>query len=195
MSVRPAKKLIFLQDTKNNFKFLVDSGASLSVLPHTSTAPPTGPHLAGANGKPIPAWGFRRCTVCFSGQNSTLISYWRQLPVATPLLGKVFLAKFGFSIIPSKQQVLHATSGRTFSKASTTSFTGPWSPETTAAVAVLPPQVQQLLGEFLSLLHPSAAPPKPLHGVVHHIDTGSAAPVLACPGGWTRTRNSSPWKK
>jgi hypothetical protein len=31
------------------------------------------------------------------------------------------------------------------------------------------------------LLGPSTAPPKPLHGVVHHINTGSTAPVFACP--------------
>ncbi len=72
-----------------------------------------------------------------------------------------FLAKFGLSIIPSKQRVLHAASGRTFS-----------------TVAALPPQVQQLLEEFPLPLRPSAAPPKPLHSVVHHIDTGSAAPVF-----------------
>jgi hypothetical protein len=30
--------------------------------------PPTGPHLVGANGKQIPAWGFCRRTDCFSGQ-------------------------------------------------------------------------------------------------------------------------------
>jgi hypothetical protein len=35
--------------------------------------------------------------------------------------------------------------------------------------------------EFPSLLRPSATPPKLLHGVVHHIDTGSAAPVFARP--------------
>jgi hypothetical protein len=92
-----------------------------------------------------------------------------------------FLARFGLSIIPSKQQVLHAASGRTFTKASTTPFISPWSLETAAAVAALPPQVQQLLEEFPSLLRPSAAPPKPLHGVVHHIDTGSTAPVFAHP--------------
>ncbi len=90
-----------------------------------------------------------------------------------------FLTKFELSIIPSNQQVLHATTGCTFSKASTTPFISPWSPGT--AVAALPPQVQQLLKEFPSLLRPSVAPPKPLHGVVHHIDTGSAAPVFARP--------------
>jgi hypothetical protein len=92
-----------------------------------------------------------------------------------------FLAKFELSIIPAKQQVLHAASGRTLTKASTSSFVSPWKPETAAAFAALPPQVQKLLEEFPSLLRPSAAPPKPLHGVVHHIDTGSAAPVFAHP--------------
>jgi hypothetical protein len=68
MSFSSAKNLIFLLDSKNNFKILVDSGASLSIIPHSSLAPPTGPHLAGANGKQIPAWGFCRYTVCFSSQ-------------------------------------------------------------------------------------------------------------------------------
>jgi hypothetical protein len=95
-----------------------------------------------------------------------------------------FLIKFELSIIPAKRQVLHAASGRTLTQASTSSFVSPWSPETAAAVAAvaaLPPQVQKLLEEFPSLLRPSAALPKPLHGVVHHIDTGSAAPVFTCP--------------
>jgi hypothetical protein len=59
-------------------------------------AQPTGPHLVGANGKSIPAWGFRRRTICFSGQNFEFDF----LPeaVATPLLVMDFLAKFGLSI-------------------------------------------------------------------------------------------------
>ncbi len=89
-----------------------------------------------------------------------------------------FLTKFELSIIPAKWQVLHAASGRTLTQAITSSFDSPWSPETAAA---LPSQVQKLLEEFPSLLRPSAALPKPLHSVVHHIDTGSAAPVFARP--------------
>jgi hypothetical protein len=92
-----------------------------------------------------------------------------------------FLAHFGLSIVPSKQQVLHAATGCTSDKASTTSCLPPSSTETATAVAELPTQVQQLLKEFPTVLRPSAAPPKLLHGVVHHINTGSAAPVFARP--------------
>jgi hypothetical protein len=66
MSFLPAKNLIFLQDTKHNFKLLVNSDASLLILPHSSPAPPTGLHPVGANDKQIPSWGFRRRSVCFS---------------------------------------------------------------------------------------------------------------------------------
>ncbi len=132
----------------------------------------------GANGKLVPAWGRRRQIVSFAGQDFEFDFF--LAAVATPIIGMDFLAKFELSIIPAKQQVLHAASGRTLTKASTSSFVSPWSPETAAALAALPPQVQKL-EKFPSLLCPSAAPPKPLHGIVHHIDTGSAAPVFARP--------------
>jgi hypothetical protein len=51
MSTFPTKNLIFLKDSKNNLNFLVDSGASISILSHSSSA-----HLVGANGKIVPVW-------------------------------------------------------------------------------------------------------------------------------------------
>jgi hypothetical protein len=181
MSAFPTKNLIFLKDSKSNIIFLVDSGASISILPHSSSAPPTGPHLVGANGNIVPVWGRRRQIVSFAGQDFEFDFF--LAAVATPIIGMDFLTKFELSIIPAKRQVLHAALGRTLTQASTNSFVSPWSPETATAVAALPPQVQKLLEEFPSLLRPSAAPPKPLHGVVHHIDTGSAAPCSPAPGG------------
>ena len=144
-----------------------------------STAPPSGPNLVGANGKPIPAWGFKHCSIVFSGV--TFQFKFLLAAVATPLLGMDFLAHFDLSIIPNKQQVLHVATGRTFTKASTSSFISPWDAHTAAAVAELPAQVQQLLAEFPTLLRSGTDTPKPLHGVSHHIDTGSAAPVFARP--------------
>jgi hypothetical protein len=58
--------------------------------------------------------------------------------VATPIIGMDFLAKFELSVIPAKQQVLHSASGRILTKASTSSFVSPWSPETATAVDTLP---------------------------------------------------------
>jgi hypothetical protein len=176
MSSLPTKNLIFLQDLQN-FK-------SIRVHPFQSCRSqarrrPQVRTLWGLNGKQIPAWGLRRRTVCFSGHNFEFD--FLLAAVATPILGMDFLARFELSIIPAKQQVLHAASGCTFTKASTTSFISPWSLETAAAVAALTPQVQQLLEEFLSPLRPNPTPPKPLHGVVHHISTGSAAPLFARP--------------
>jgi hypothetical protein len=144
------KNLIFLHDSKSNLQFLVDSGASISILPHSSSAPSTGLHLVGANGKLVPAWGRRRQIISFAGHDFEC--YFFLAAVATPIIGMDFLAKCELSINPAKQQVLHAASGRTLTKASTSSFVSPWSPETAAAVAALPPKVQKLLEEFPSLL-------------------------------------------
>ncbi len=132
----------------------------------------------GANRKVVPVWGHRRQIVSFTGHDFEFDFF--LAAVATPIIGMDFLTKFELSIIPPKRQVLHAASGCTITQASTSSFVSPWSPETAAADAALPPQVQKL-EEFPSLLRPSAAPPKPLHGVVHYIDTGSPAPVFARP--------------
>ncbi len=121
----------------------------------------------GANGDVVPVWGRRRQTVTFANQDFEFDFF--LAAVATPIIGMDFLTKFELSILPAKRQVLHAASGRTLTQASNNFFDN------------LPPQVQKLLQEFPTLLRPSAAQPKPLHGVVHHIDTGSAAPVFARP--------------
>jgi hypothetical protein len=49
--------LIYLQDTATEQKFLVDTGAAVSVLPHRSQAPSSGVPLTGADGRPIASWG------------------------------------------------------------------------------------------------------------------------------------------
>ncbi len=50
--------LIFLTDELTNDRYLVDTGATLSIAPCTSNSSPSGPLLKGANGQPIPYWGF-----------------------------------------------------------------------------------------------------------------------------------------
>ena len=59
MSFPTGSGLIFLKDQISGKDFLVDTEASLSILPHKSIEPPSGPKLSGANGLPIPACGVR----------------------------------------------------------------------------------------------------------------------------------------
>jgi hypothetical protein len=49
---------IFLTDKFTHDRYLVDTGATLSVVPCTSKATLSGPLLKGADGQPIPSWGF-----------------------------------------------------------------------------------------------------------------------------------------
>jgi hypothetical protein len=76
-------------------------------------------------------------------------------------------------------------SGRKFTKASTIPFISPLSSEIAAAsVAALPPQVQQLLKEFLLLLRPSVAP----RSTALYVTSIQVAPSPCSPalGGWTQ---------
>jgi hypothetical protein len=199
MSTFPTKNLIFLHDSKNNLKFLVDSGASISILPHSSSAPSTGPHLVGANGKLVPAWGRRRQTVCFAGHNFEFDFF--LAAVATPITGMDFLARFELSIISAKQQVLHAASGRTFTKASTSSFVSPWSPRPPPPSLLSRSRYRNCSKNFRRSCVP--APPLPSRSTASYITSTQVVPPPCSPalGGWARKntaslkRSPSPWKK
>jgi hypothetical protein len=54
---------MFLRDTYNQLHFLVDSRASLSIIPFSSSQTPLGPKLLGANGASIPTRGFKKKTI------------------------------------------------------------------------------------------------------------------------------------
>ena len=50
-------QLVYVTDQLSNRRFLVDTGAAYSILPHQSSTLPSGPPLAGPNGRPIACWG------------------------------------------------------------------------------------------------------------------------------------------
>jgi hypothetical protein len=55
--------LVYLPVSKSNTRYLVDTGAAVSVLPHSSPSPSSGQPLTGADGKPIASWGtVMRCS-------------------------------------------------------------------------------------------------------------------------------------
>ncbi len=50
--------LIFSTDELTNDRYLVDTGATLRIVPYNQNSSPSGPLLKGADGQPIPSWGF-----------------------------------------------------------------------------------------------------------------------------------------
>jgi hypothetical protein len=97
--------LIFLTDELND-KYLVDTEATLSIVPCNQNSSPSGPLLKEADGRPIPSWGFNQKTVQFQGKLFT--SSFLQAAVAGPILGIDFLRKFKVTVAPEINQIQFA---------------------------------------------------------------------------------------
>jgi hypothetical protein len=95
---------MFLRDSYNQLNFLVDSRASLSIIPISSSQTPLGPKLLESNGASIPTWGFQTKTIK-TGTN-TFEQEFFLAKVAIPILGIDFFRKFQLSIHHLQCQVL-----------------------------------------------------------------------------------------
>jgi hypothetical protein len=100
--------LIFLTDELTNDRYLVDTGATLSIVPCNQYLSPSGPLPKGADGQPIPSWGLIKQTVQFQGKLFT--STFLQAAVASPILGIDFLRKFKVIVSPEISQIQFACS-------------------------------------------------------------------------------------
>jgi hypothetical protein len=103
--------LIFLTDDLTNDRYLVDTGATLSIVPCNQNSSPSGPLLKGADGQPIPSWGFIKKTVQFQGKLFT--TSFLQAAMAGPILGIDFLRKFKDIFSPEINQIQFACTAAT----------------------------------------------------------------------------------
>ena len=106
MSFSHGSGLLFLTDQKTNTNFLVDTGASLSILPHISNNPSSGPRLIGANGDKISTWGYKTLSLKFGPAHFTF--QFLLAAVATPILGLDFFKKFNLTICPANSRITDA---------------------------------------------------------------------------------------
>ena len=90
--------LLFLNDEISKDSFLVDTGATLSIVPHNSKVRPSGLILNGANGKPIPICGYISKLVLFQGPSFK--HSFLQAAVAGPILVIDFLKQFNVTVAP-----------------------------------------------------------------------------------------------
>jgi hypothetical protein len=94
--------LIFLTGGLTNDKYLIDTGATLSIIANNSNYKPPGPLLKGANALPIPFLGFLTKAVQF--QRKLFTFHFLQAAVAGPILRLDFLknSKSLLLLIPAK---------------------------------------------------------------------------------------------
>ena len=165
-AIQPGR-LIHLCDQLTDELFLVDTGASYSILPYTSSASPSGPSLSGAGGRKISCWGERRRTLLFGGQEVS----WTFLlaDVRCPILGIDFIKHFRLLVDPAGGQLLFKDGRRRwpvlFSGPSSSSFegacAGPIGPNSTAPGSSPVPgrlfSVQDVLTECPERRRPSTA--------------------------------------
>jgi hypothetical protein len=177
--------LIFLRDELMNDRYLLDTGAILSIVPCTSNVGPSGPLLKGADGQPILSSGFLSKTVQFQGKLFTAKCL--QAAVAGPILGIDFGRKFRIIVAQETSQVLFACTA--MAPATAELLLPNVSPIDEPLVSVpsatqkipdsVPDDLKRLLQKFLSILHTGDVMTTLTYGVEHHSHTSSHPPVFA----------------
>ena len=155
-------------------QFLVDTDTALSLLPHKSAMPCTGPRLVGANGSAIKAWGFQNRTVTFGRRSFTF--KFLLADVARPIIGFNFLRFYRLDMSPAASLVQFAATGTLGeppapSQSIIASAANPLAKVSPVVLAAIPADVQALLAEFPAILRGADEPPAPTYGVEHHIET------------------------
>ena len=183
-------ELVYVIDNLTGASFLVDTGSTYCIIPHTSTSPPTGPRLKTANGTPIPCWGVKKLTIVFSGRRYV----WNFLLAAVAVLGNDFLRHFRLLVDVANNRLLDGatwaaipTSPPPFEGACAVAVsplsTAPGSsPPSAGPTSPSPPGLncaeKALLASFKDVLNAEGRLPPSTHGVVHHIVT-DGRPVSA----------------
>ncbi len=98
-------------DEQSGKKFLVDSGASFSIIPHHSSLPVFGSRLRFPSGTSIYCWGDTQLCIKVSGHQFR----WRlfKAAVAFPIIGIDFLKNFKLQVDLAKARLVCGDSGLT----------------------------------------------------------------------------------
>ena len=167
-------RLVHLTDKSSGERFLVDTGATCSVLPFSSsTSTPLGPSLTAADGRRIKTWGFSDRQLCFGDR--TFKHTFVLAEVDQPILGVDFLASSQLLVDPAGNRVLYATTLQPVEKDAKYKKTSGL--VNTLRQSSVP--VRQLLSEFPEVVADSGRLPRTaVQGVEHTIET-SGRPVFA----------------
>ena len=160
--------LVYLQDSLSSRRFLIYSGASVSVFPAPrSSSSSSGVQLLTADGSSLSCSGSRIIPLGFG--NHRIEWPFQLAPVAVPILGADFLKHYNLLLNVSNQRVFSADSP------TSPSIVLPTSPDFKSALLKT-----NLLAEFPDVVSSNGfTASKPCHGVTHHLLTQPGPPVFA----------------
>jgi hypothetical protein len=172
--------LLHLTDDTTRVRYLVDSSAALSLLPHRSLLPPSGPLIINANGGNIPSWQFVDRQLHF-GSNRFTHSF-LQANVSQPILGADFLQQTKAIIDFHLGRVCFPLPHSPLSPPPSPSVPSVFPSIPTSSVALSPhlaPDIACLLKRFPTVTSPpSSLWPQPTHTTTHSIHT-TGPPISA----------------
>lgn len=163
---------LFILDKNNNLEFLIDSGADVSVLPHTyyiNDNQKADHNLSAANGSVINTYGIKLLNVDL-GLRRQFIHSFILANVNRPLIGADFLSKFGLIIDLKRKRLMDSNTN--FSINTLTIKTDTPTPVHFA----IDNDFGAILKEFPSLFAPPNHNHQIKHSVVHYIKTTGQLP-------------------
>ena len=176
-------RLFFVTDYANGFRFLVDTGAEISIIPPSRTDRlhrQANQFLQAVNNTSIATFGVRSLTLDLRLRR-TFQWVFTVADIKNPTLGADFLQHFGLSVDVGMKRLSDALTHL--------SVNGIASQTTSPSLTLLPKkpanEFQAILLEFPTLLRPQTGDCKVKHGVTHHLQT-KGPPVKA------RTRRLPP---
>ncbi|XP_064468344.1 uncharacterized protein LOC135379022 [Ornithodoros turicata] len=172
----PGSRLFFVTDRIAKYRFLVDTGAEVSIVPPTRSDRARGPStskLQAVNASQVSTFGLRSLAIDI-GLRRLFQWVFVIADVPYPILGADFLHHFGLDISISRKKLADSTTGLTISGVPSTH------PSMGNRTVVPTCSYAELLLDFPAITKPCnlAIPPK--HAVLHHIIT-TGPPVTARP--------------
>ena len=113
-AIRPGN-LIFIKDQASGASFLVDTGASVSLIPGPASPSSTAPPLSTADGSPLATGKERRTCLVLRNETGIDISFPWNFPegeVAGPILGNDFLRAHGFCVDSASSNLRRLRTGK-----------------------------------------------------------------------------------
>ncbi|XP_069754036.1 uncharacterized protein [Narcine bancroftii] len=159
--------LLYLRDSVSGWRFLIDTGAQISIIPATaivSRNQPRGPPLHAANAMAIQTYGDKTVHIQIGQQNFA----WRFTisSLLTAILGADFLLAHGLLVDIRGRRLVDACTFQAVHLDASRS-----EQLQMATISTPRDEFQQILDEFPKFLKPQLSAASLHHGVFHHIPT------------------------